>query len=195
MPWRPTFRRITEDDESSLTFETSLYTTNRYSATSGTFQSNTVFLSSWQTNWTYVKISKGLQKLWIQYLFHCRSVWGWKFHVRNTCLIISGLVRRNATCFVLINKEMHNNSYNQFLFFLHSFSLHVSKESSRSSSAAQHSILYYTVRYNRYSRAGEYSCLSALHVSNESSRSSSGARHNILYYTVQSVQSCSESSC
>ena len=44
---------------------------------------------------------------------------------------------------MLITKEMHN-SYNKFLF--HSFlsALHVSKESSRSSSGAQHNILYYT---------------------------------------------------
>ena len=53
-----------------------------------------------------------------------------------------------------MTNEMHN-SYNKFLF--HSFlsALHVSKESSRSSSAARHNILYYTVWYNRYNRAGE----------------------------------------
>ena len=47
--------------------------------------------------------------------------------------------------------EMHN-SYNQFSF--HSFlsALHVSNESSRSSSGARHNILYYTVWYNRYNR-------------------------------------------
>ena len=50
-----------------------------------------------------------------------------------------------------MTNEMHN-SYNQFLF--HSFlsALHVSKESSRSSSGARHNILYYTVWYNRYNR-------------------------------------------
>ena len=55
---------------------------------------------------------------------------------------------------VLITNEMHN-SYYQFLF--HSFlsALHVSKESGRSSSEARHNILYYTVWYNRYNRAGE----------------------------------------
>ena len=58
---------------------------------------------------------------------------------------------------VLMTNEM-NNFYNQFLF--HSFlsALHVSKDSSRSSSGAQHNILYYTVWYNRYNRAGESSC-------------------------------------
>ena len=47
---------------------------------------------------------------------------------------------------VLMTNEMHN-SYNQFLF--HSFflsALHVSKESSRSSSEARHNMLYYTVQ-------------------------------------------------
>ena len=55
---------------------------------------------------------------------------------------------------VLVTNEMHN-SYNQSLF--HSFlpALHVSNESSRSSSGARHNILYYTVWYNRYNRAGE----------------------------------------
>ena len=56
---------------------------------------------------------------------------------------------------VLMTNEMLS-SYNQFLF--HSFlsALHVSNESSRSSSAARHNILYYTVWYNRYNRAGEF---------------------------------------
>ena len=47
---------------------------------------------------------------------------------------------------MLINNEMQN-SYNQFLF--HSFlsALHVSNESSRSSSGAQHNTLYYTVEF------------------------------------------------
>ena len=46
---------------------------------------------------------------------------------------------------VLMNKETHK-SYNQFLF--HSFlsALHVSKESSGSSSGARHNILYYRVQ-------------------------------------------------
>ena len=88
---------------------------------------------------------------------------------------------------VLMTNEMHN-SYNQFLF--HSFlsAVHVSNESSRSSSGARHNILYYTVWYNRYNRA--CTIVPIVHVSNESSSSSSGARHNILHYTVQSVQSC-----
>ena len=53
---------------------------------------------------------------------------------------------------VLMTNEMHK-SYNQFLF--HSFlsALHVSNESSRSSSGARHNILYCTVWYNRYNRA------------------------------------------
>ena len=51
-----------------------------------------------------------------------------------------------------MTNETHN-SYNQFLF--HSFlsALHVSNESSRSSSGARHNILYYTVWYNRYNGA------------------------------------------
>ena len=48
-------------------------------------------------------------------------------------------------CIVLMTKEMHS-SYNQFLF--HSFlsALHVSNESSRSTSGAQHHILYDAVQ-------------------------------------------------
>ena len=43
---------------------------------------------------------------------------------------------------VLMTKEMHN-SYNQFLFHRFLSALHVSKESSHSSSEARHNILYY----------------------------------------------------
>ena len=53
---------------------------------------------------------------------------------------------------VLVTNEMHN-SYNQFLFYSFLSALHVSNESSRSSSGALHNILYYTVWYNRYYRA------------------------------------------
>ena len=49
---------------------------------------------------------------------------------------------------VLITNEMHN-SYNQRLFNSFLSALHVSNESSRSSSGARHNILYYTVWYNR----------------------------------------------
>ena len=49
---------------------------------------------------------------------------------------------------------MHS-SYNRFLFNSFFFSdLHVSNELSRSSSGARNNILYYTVWYNRYNRAG-----------------------------------------
>ena len=48
-----------------------------------------------------------------------------------------------------MTNEMHN-SYNQFLFRSFLSASHVSNESSRSSSGAQHNILYYTVWYNRY---------------------------------------------
>ena len=60
-------------------------------------------------------------------------------------------------CRKLMTNEMHN-SYNQILF--HSFlsALRVSNESSRSSSGARHNILYYTVWYNRYNRAGLHDC-------------------------------------
>ena len=53
---------------------------------------------------------------------------------------------------VLMTNEMHS-SYNQF--FPQFFSvLHVSNESSRSSSGTRHNILFYTVFwYNRYNRA------------------------------------------
>ena len=50
-------------------------------------------------------------------------------------------------CNVLMTNEVHN-SYNQFLFHSLLSALHVSNESSRSSSGAQHNILYYTVWYN-----------------------------------------------
>ena len=52
---------------------------------------------------------------------------------------------KSSTYSVLKTNEMHN-SCNQFLF--HSFlsALHVSNKSSRSSSAARHNILYYTVQ-------------------------------------------------
>ena len=45
----------------------------------------------------------------------------------------------------------------------HSFlsALHVSNECSRSSSGARQNILYYTVWYNRYNRAGESTCSEA----------------------------------
>ena len=70
------------------------------------------------------------------------------------CMVTLPLTKHQVVIYVLMNNEMHN-SYNQFLF--HSFlsALHVSKESSRSSSGARHNILYYTVWYNR---AGESSC-------------------------------------
>ena len=61
---------------------------------------------------------------------------------------------RASYCNVLINNEMHNY-YNQFYSTVFLSALHVSNESSRSSSAARHNILYYTVWYNRYNRAGE----------------------------------------
>ena len=61
---------------------------------------------------------------------------------------------RASYCNVLMTNKTHS-SYNQFLF--HSFlsALHVSKESSRSSSGARYNILCYTVWYNR---ADESSC-------------------------------------
>ena len=49
---------------------------------------------------------------------------------------------------------MHN-SFNQFVFHSLLSALQVSNESSRSSSGARHNILYYTVWYNRYNRAGD----------------------------------------
>ena len=53
------------------------------------------------------------------------------------------------TCIVLISNEMHNY-YNQFFIPQFLSALHVSNESSRSSSGARHNVLYYTVWYNRY---------------------------------------------
>ena len=55
---------------------------------------------------------------------------------------------------MLMTNEMHN-SYNQFYFTVFLSALHVSNESSHSSSGARHTILCYTVWYNR---AGESSC-------------------------------------
>ena len=51
-----------------------------------------------------------------------------------------------------MTNEMHN-SYNQFYFTVFLSALHVSNESSLSSSGARLNILYYTVWYNRYNRA------------------------------------------
>ena len=62
---------------------------------------------------------------------------------------------------VLVPNQMHS-SYNQFLFDNFLSALHVSNESSRSSSGARHNIVYYTVwynRYNRYNRAVTFLCL------------------------------------
>ena len=59
-----------------------------------------------------------------------------------------------------MTKEMHSY-YNQFLFHSILSALHVSNESSLSSSRAQNNALYYTVWYNRYNRAGESSCYAA----------------------------------
>ena len=53
-----------------------------------------------------------------------------------------------------MTNEMYN-SYYKFLFHIFLSALHVSNESSRSSSGEWHNILYYTVWYNR---AGESSC-------------------------------------
>ena len=58
------------------------------------------------------------------------------------------VVYRASYCSVLINNEMHN-SYNQFLFHSILSALHVSSESSRSSSGARHNILYIQFWYNR----------------------------------------------
>jgi hypothetical protein len=54
-------------------------------------------------------------------------------------------VYRASYCNVLMTNEMHN-SYNQFLFRSFFSALHVSNESSRSSSGVRHNILYYTVQ-------------------------------------------------
>ena len=51
---------------------------------------------------------------------------------------------RASYCNVQNTNEMHNY-YNQFLFYSFLSALHVSNESSRSSSGAWHNILYYTV--------------------------------------------------
>ena len=72
------------------------------------------------------------------------------------CVVISQSVSNSASagiaasnlahkCNLLMTNEMHN-SYNQFLF--HSFlsALHVSNESSRSSSGGRHNIPYHTVQ-------------------------------------------------
>ena len=59
-------------------------------------------------------------------------------------------------CCVLMTNEMHN-SYNQFYSTVF-VCLHISNESSRSSSGARHNILHYTIWYNR---AGESTCFKA----------------------------------
>ena len=75
----------------------------------------------------------------------------WHFNVKTenksneTVELIWRCVYRASYCNVLMTNEMYNY-YNQFLF--HSFlsALHVSNESSRSSSGARHNILHYTVQ-------------------------------------------------
>ena len=52
--------------------------------------------------------------------------------------------------------------------------LHVSNESSRSSSGVRRNILYYIVWYNRYNRAGESSCFEVV-----------GKNDSYLYRTVE----------
>ena len=85
---------------------------------------------------------------------------------RSTCCVNNRVFFYFSSVFeivisnVLMTNEMHI-SYNQFLF--HSFlsPLHVSNESSRSSSGARHNILCYAVWYNRYNRAGDSDCFKA----------------------------------
>ena len=72
------------------------------------------------------------------------------------CLVHATVFMNKNKYNVLITSEMHD-SFNQLLFLSFLSALHVSNESSRSSSAARHNILYYTVWYNRYNRTGESS--------------------------------------
>ena len=60
-------------------------------------------------------------------------------------------------CFILkcVNDQRDAQFLKSILFHRFLSALHVSKESSRSSSGARHNILYHTVWYNR---AGESSC-------------------------------------
>ena len=73
-----------------------------------------------------------------------RLIWRCVYRA-SYCNVLMWRVYRASYCNVLITSEMHN-FYNQFILF-HSFlsALHVSNESSRSSSGAQHNILYYTI--------------------------------------------------
>ena len=71
---------------------------------------------------------------------------------QNDGELIWHCVYRASYCSVLMTNEMHN-SYNQVLFHNFLSAVHVSNESSRSSSGARHNILYNTVWYNRYNRA------------------------------------------
>ena len=67
-------------------------------------------------------------------------------------------ILRKVNNYTVLMTNAKHNSYNKFLF--HSFlsALYFSNESSRSSPGARHNILYYTVWYCRYNRAGESSC-------------------------------------
>ena len=78
----------------------------------------------------------------------------WSCGHGHLCVTFVPCIRMNQNlCDVLMTDEMHN-SYNQFHSSFLS-ALHVSNESSHSSSGAWHNILYYTVWY---SCAGKSSC-------------------------------------
>ena len=87
------------------------------------------------------------------------------FQSTNSVVLFWHCVYYASCCNVLMTNKMHS-SYNQFLFHSFLFAVHVSNKSSRSSSAAWHNILYYTVWYNH---AGLHDCTKLC---------------NILYYAV-----------
>jgi hypothetical protein len=77
------------------------------------------------------------------------------------CVRVRGILAQTVYLYTIINYKhlcnvlMNNEMQNSYIYLLNSFlsALHVSNESSRSSSGAEHNILYYTVLYNRYNRA------------------------------------------
>ena len=84
------------------------------------------------------------------------SNWIWRcvYRASYCSVLIWRCVYHASYCNVLMTNEMHS-SYNQYCSTVLLSAVHVSKESSRSPSRAQHNALHCTVWYNR---AGESGC-------------------------------------
>ena len=132
--WAPNIRRLVETDSCSDRHILCSLMGNPKQSTLHKLSRSRLFSSVDESiNSIPVTISRSL--MWLP----GRGSHVWRTHTVGRC------VYRASYCNVLITNEMHNSS-NQFLF--HSFlsALHVSNESSRSSSGARHNILYYTAQ-------------------------------------------------